>query len=500
MSHKTQRTLGKKDSLAPARLPAALPPAFLERMQRLLGNEYPEFFDSYAQPPTSGLRVNSLKLSAQDFQSLSPFSLQPVPWCPAGFMIGGQPAAAGYPAPGKHHYHAAGLYYLQDPSAMAAAELLAPQPGERVLDLSAAPGGKATHLAALLQQQGLLIANEVHPRRVWELAENLERWGVRNVVITNENPERLAGPWKGFFDRVLLDAPCSGEGMFRKSEVARLEWSPELVESCAVRQMRILNAAARMVRSGGLLVYSTCTFSPQEDEAVIARFMVDSWEAEGLKFEVVQAPQLPGFAPGRPDWAEDPNSTVPGLEGTARLWPHHLAGEGHFVAVLRRVDFTGADEKQPVAAARPRASSSGSSLPRQALQLYLDFCQENLNRVPAEDGLHLEGSYLYHLPQGLPDLVGLHVIHPGWWLGEIKKGRFEPSQALAMGLTAADARRMVRLDAASQEAAAYVRGETLESPGEDGWALVTVDGFPIGWGKRVQGRIKNYYPHGLRRA
>ena len=214
-----------------------IPPAFLERMHSLLGDEFADFLECYNQPPASGLRVNTLKLTPAEFVQLSSLELSPVAWCPAAFHL---PENA---QPGKHPQHAAGLYYLQDPSAMLAAETLRPVPGERVLDLAAAPGGKATHLAALLQGQGSLVANEIHPRRVWELAENLERWGAANVTITNETPERLAEAFGAIFDKVLLDAPCSGEGMFRKSEPARQAWSPGLVESCARRQALLLDQA-----------------------------------------------------------------------------------------------------------------------------------------------------------------------------------------------------------------------------------------------------------------
>ena len=249
-----------------------LPPAFLARMQRLLGDEYPAFLASYDQPPTSGLRANTLKLSAAAFQAISPYPLAPLPWCPSGFLIESQPASTPLP-PGKHPYHAAGLYYLQDPSAMAAAEVLAPRPGEKVLDLSAAPGGKSTHLAALMGNQGLLVANEIHAQRAWDLAENLERCGVRIAAITNETPARLAEHFGAFFDRVLVDAPCSGEGMFRKSEAARREWQPEMPAACAARQSAILEEAARLLRPGGHLAYTTCTFAPEEDEAVIGHFL-----------------------------------------------------------------------------------------------------------------------------------------------------------------------------------------------------------------------------------
>ena len=230
-----------------------IPSAFLERMARLLRDEYPAFLASYDKLPSVGLRVNTLKIAPEVFRQIAPFKLAPLPWCAAGFTIAGEDKE-----PGKHPYHAAGLYYLQDPSAMAVAELLDPQPGERVLDLASAPGGKATHIAAKMQGQGLLVANEIHSKRAWELAGNLERWGAANVAITNETPERLAERFEDFFDRVLVDAPCSGEGMLRKSEAARVEWAPELVRGCALRQTAILDHAARLVRPGGRLAYSTC--------------------------------------------------------------------------------------------------------------------------------------------------------------------------------------------------------------------------------------------------
>jgi 16S rRNA C967 or C1407 C5-methylase (RsmB/RsmF family)/NOL1/NOP2/fmu family ribosome biogenesis protein len=450
-------------------------------MRLLLGEEYPDFAAAYGEPPAAGLRVNLLKLSPEEFLAGSPFRLEPVPWCPEGFLILDSPTQ-----PGKHPYHAAGLYYLQDPSAMAAVELLDPQPGELVLDLSAAPGGKATMIAARLGGLGVLIANEIHPKRVWELAGNLERWGARNAAVLNETPGRLAEHFGAIFDRVLLDAPCSGEGMFRKSEAARREWVPELVRSCAVRQSAILEEAARLVRPGGRLAYSTCTFAPEEDEEVALRFL----EAHP-EFAPAPAPALPGFAPGRPDWVSPPPDPALAAEAAGalvRLWPHRAACEGHFFASFQRI--SGEPGK-----ARPWRLGK---IPRQARQEWAEFAAQNLAGASEEAGLHLEGAYLYRLPPGLPDLAGLRLTHPGWWLGVLKKDRFEPSHALALGLEAGDALRTAPLTSSAPETAAYLRGEGFPSEGENGWTLVTVDGFPLGWGKRVNGVLKNYYPRGLR--
>jgi NOL1/NOP2/fmu family ribosome biogenesis protein len=320
------------------------------------------------------------------------------------------------------------------------------------------------------------------------LAQNLERWGARNTAITNATPGQLADHFGEYFDRVLVDAPCSGEGMFRKSETARREWSPELVESCALRQGVILEQARRLVRPGGRLAYSTCTFSPEEDEGAVAYFL-----GKYPEFELVEAPNRVDFSSGRPEWVETGPSR-PELGETIRLWPHLAAGEGHFIALLCKKDTL---DRETLSPRRP------VPLPKPVARLLEDFCRENLAGDDPlaelqENRLYLSGSYLYRLPHGLPDLTGLKVIHPGWWLGTVKKDRFEPSHALALGLKASQARRLLRLEPDGPQVLAYLHGETLESDGEDGWVLITVGDFPLGWGKRVQGRIKNYFPRGLR--
>jgi len=448
-------------------------------MQSLLGDEFEIFLDSYRQPPALGLRVNPLKISIEEFLKISPFPLTPVPWCPTGFVI----QTSEFYTPGKHPYHAAGLYYIQEPSAMIVAELLNPQPGERVLDLAAAPGGKTTHLAALMQGKGLLIANEIRLKRVWGLVSNIERWGARNVAIVNESPSRLAQVLEGFFDKVLLDAPCSGEGMFRKDKTARLEWSPEMIQSCAIRQAAILNDAARLVRPGGILVYSTCTFAPEENEGVIAQFL-----DQHPSFEVVPPPPLSHISPGRPKWLGKtlPPSLIESLRKTIRLWPHRAAGEGHFAAILRRAE-TG--ERRTLRPAPPLKPSP------QAKALFQEFCLNNLKDEP-EINLAQLGNRLYHVPAQLPYLPTVRVINPGLYLGDLKKNRFEPSHALAMSLTSSQARWLVDVD--YNMAVRYLRGETLQQNGEDGWVLITIDGFPLGWGKRTRGTIKNFYPKALR--
>lgn len=457
-------------------------------MSRLLGEEYPAFETALNQAAVAGLRVNTLKISPQEFFEISPFKLVPVPWSNSGFELAS--VIDSETMPGSHPYHAAGLYYLQEPSAMLAVELLDPQPGERILDLAAAPGGKASHIAARMDNQGLLVANEIHPRRVWDLAQNLERCGVRNAMVLNESAEKMADHFGEIFDRVLVDAPCSGEGLFRKNPQSRLQWSPEAVSGCALRQATLLESASRLVRPRGLLVYSTCTFSPEENEAAIAAFLHTH---TNFSLEAVE-PQ-PGFSPGRPDWIPDVDSTD--LHKAIRLWPHLFSGEGNFVARLRK--RTTWETPAPKARSRPRLS-------QKIYDLIDRFSRDCLNVDFELSRLVLVGSYLYCLPQNPPETFNLHVIHPGWWLGVVKKDRFEPSHALAMGLKRTELRRVVSLGI-DQTAlvSGYLRGENLNenhletSHPSDGWSVVTLDGYPLGWGKKVKGLIKNNYPRGLRR-
>jgi len=470
---------------------AALPEEFLARMAVLLGDEYEEFRAALMQPPSVGLRVNTLKVSPEAFRALSPFELAPVDWCAEGFVwqvtVTSEVTVTCVTCqPGKHPHHAAGLYYLQEPSAMAAATLLAPRPGERVLDLCAAPGGKATHIAALMQGEGLLVANDIRARRARVLAQNLERCGVRNCIVLNESPARLAERFPGFFDRILVDAPCSGEGMFRKSEEARRAWSPKHVRGCTRRQGEIMASAARMLRPGGLLAYVTCTFAPEENERVIARFLRNHPD-----FTVEAAERYLGFAPGRPDWLEGPERAVgQALAKAVRLWPHRLVGEGGFIALLRREG----DTAVPAPLVRPRRE-----LPARARQAFEAFCQEHLiGMSAAEFRLVASGQQLYALPSDAPNLNGLRVVRPGWWLGSFRGNRFRPSQALAMGLTCETVRQALDLPSEGEEVFAYLRGEPLAAAGDDGWVLIAVDGYPLGWGWRVRGVVKSRYPRAWR--
>jgi NOL1/NOP2/sun family putative RNA methylase len=465
-----------------------IPPVFLERMARYLVEEFKEFQAALMGQPISGLRVNTLKLSADEFQRLSPFLLNKrVPWASSAYILPQLPFSLGL-----HPYHLAGLYYLQDPSAMCPAEMLSPVPGDYVLDLAASPGGKTTQLASLMRGSGLLVANEIKEKRVGHLAMNVERWGAENIVITNETPERLADHFGPTFDRVLVDAPCSGEGMFRKDVGARADWSPEMVAGCAIRQHNILRVAVKLVRPGGFLLYSTCTFAPEEDEEVILSIL-DKYP----EYEIFPLPDYPGFLRGQPTWgahqAHDPER-YGSLVGAVRLFPHRVQGEGHFICLLKRLEdrkSSGIWEHQ----GRRWTSSLAEMSPTQA-ELWKVFSKEVLSLELDERRLMRRGERLYLIPDVMPDFGNLRLVHPGIWLGNFKKGRFEPAHPAALFLKASDVKNGIDFHPDDPLLKAYLRGETFCHEGNSGWTLVSVDGFGLGWGKTVQGLVKNHYPRG----
>ena len=428
-----------------------LPAEFLKRMEKQLGPEYPAFLASLERPRAVALRFNPLK---GEMPAL-PFVQEPVPWEKNGYYY--DPEAR----PGLHPYHEAGVYYLQEASAMAPVALLNPQPGERICDLCAAPGGKSTQIAGAMAGEGFLLCNEINPKRARILSRNIERMGVANALVTNEHPQNLAKHYPGYFDKVLIDAPCSGEGMFRKEEAAVTDWSEETVQMCARRQAEILHSGAQLVRPGGRLVYSTCTFAPAENEETIEAFLQSHPDFE-------------------PEMAEGPWFT-PGAQGTFRMWPHKLLGEGHFAAVLRKVGMGAAAE----------APREREKLPKE----WTEFAKKLGISLP-EGKAMLFGQSLYWAPVEMPDIRGVKVMRPGLELGELKKGRFEPAHALALWLRQAET--VQDLPGDSDQIKAYMHGETVPTD-RSGWCLVTVDGYSIGWGKGDGRVLKNHYPKGLRR-
>ncbi len=446
-----------------------IPELFMDKMEALLGSEMEAFLCALDQPRAVGLRLNPLKFRHSDQQAalsaLTEFHLEPIPWCPTGFCYDPETR------PGLHPWHAAGAYYLQEPSAMAPGELLDPQHGERVLDLCAAPGGKTTQLAGKMAGSGLLVCNEIHPKRAAVLASNVERMGIANALVLNEHPARLAERFAGYFDRILVDAPCSGEGMFRKHDAAGEDWSPETVAMCARRQAEILDSAADMLRPGGRLVYSTCTFSPEENEGSVSAFLD---RHPDYSVETVSAPW---FSPGRPAWADGREA----LSHTFRLWPHLLRGEGHFAAVLRRAgDQEGAAVPQ----------EPGAPLPKPVSSLLAELGITLPAGIPVQFG-----ERVFLAPSVLPALRGLKVLRPGLELAELRRDLAIPAHALALWAGAAGSCH--DLSSADPSCTAFLRGQTLPTEAK-GWTLVRVDGLSLGWGKGSVGVLKNHYPKGLR--
>ncbi len=536
-----------------------LPEAFVERMRRMLGAEYEAFAETFGEERSQALRLNPLKRGADGRSAAAKYGADGS--CGLGERDGSTSRAAGNPVsskvpwaedgyyyrpeeqPGKHPFHEAGVYYIQEPSAMAPAELLDVKPGERVLDLCAAPGGKSTQIAAKLQGRGILICNEIHPVRARILSENIERMGICNACVTNETPEHLAELFPVFFDKIMVDAPCSGEGMFRKNEAACHEWSPENVELCAKRQDKILDQAAGMLRPGGKLVYSTCTFAPEEDEGSVARFLCRHSDFTVLPIDKERlglagcdgGAEYPGPADMMLEHGNESDAeAVFGFrpEMTLRIWPQRVRGEGHYAALLQKAGVRervlggidvqkGSDRENALVGADVQKGMRGRKAGQDKdMEAFFSFCRENLqpsilSKAEGDDSFYAGigravgmgeevrilrfGENVYLVPAMTPSLRGLKVLRPGLQLGTLKKNRFEPSHALALALPPAYAAHVRNLDIPDQLVKAYLKGQTFPAQGEKGWYLICVDGFSIGWGKLAGGIMKNHYPIGLRR-
>ena len=538
-----------------------LPQEFLERMEHMLGEEYPAFLQSYEEPRKFGLRVNTMKISVEEFQRLAPFHLTPIPWIPNGFYYEREDD------PARHPFYYAGLYYLQEPSAMTPASVLPVMPGEHVLDLCAAPGGKATALGAKLAGEGLLVANDISASRAKALLKNLEIFGIRNSFVTNAYPAKLAEQFAGAFDKILVDAPCSGEGMFRKDLANARVWSLEKVKECAKTQHEIIRQAVSMLRPGGLLLYSTCTFSPEENEQTIASLL-----QEHPELQLVELPWYEGFAHGRPELADG----NPELTKCVRIFPHRMAGEGHFLALLYKKkdgeadtelrlsemmegqlsDCTSVENMQmEISITTLQQNTSGENFVEQSEQEAQDINKKRKRKTRDVDNLNLNGKargkdknsarerlalggkksgaqsdeavleeflqdiapeagytfadmdirngQVYYIQNRVPAGRGIPFLRNGLYFGELRKGRFEPSQSLAMALRASDYASVLDFPQADERVRRYLGGETIDVEDlpcarKKGWQLVCVDGYPLGWGKLVNGTLKNKYHPGWR--
>lgn len=476
-----------------------LPLPFLERMKEMLGDDYDAFLESYENPRTYGLRVNTAKLSCQDFQELSPFPIRPIPWISTGYFYDEESRPARCP------YYQAGLYYLQEPSAMTPASRLAIEPGDFVLDLCAAPGGKATALGAALNDTGFLLANDISTSRARALLRNLELFGMKNMLVTDEKPAKLAQRFPAFFNKILLDAPCSGEGMFRKEESLARDWTPEKSAELSDIQKDLILKAADMLRPGGMMLYSTCTFSPCEDEEVVAYLL-----RERPDMELMEMPGYEGFSSGRPEYAGTADTSdsetalnlntfdPEELQKCVRIFPHKMDGEGHFLALFHKKG----DSLPPVF----RFSAKG---PDKNTRKWLEefFSEIGLKTIGGQefDWNRVEvrkDKVYYQLPFPL-DLRGISFLRNGLYLGDLKKNRFEPSQPLALALHKGDVEAVISLPVSDERLTRYLKGETLmiepeEAAHKKGWHLLCVDGYPLGFGKLVNGILKNKYPAGWR--
>lgn len=445
-----------------------LPEIFEARMENLLGENYAAFRESLEHVSFGGLRVNTLKISVERFLELSPFKLRPIPWVPEGFYY------EEADRPGKHPYHHAGLYYIQEPSAMSPVILLDPQPGERVMDTCAAPGGKTCQMAARMKNQGVIFTNDISATRAKALLHNVEISGIKNAIVLCEDPQKLAVPLRGKLDRILVDAPCSGEGMFRKMDSSVKLWGPEKQEEYYGMQMPILESASGMLAPGGHLVYSTCTFNRLENEDVIFGFLKGHPEFSQEPGEVALASL--GFSGGE------------GEDATAmyRLWPHTVEGEGHFLARLQKRNDVKVSSQSPLSGGKaPEAFQEFAAryMPGWKTEGVYRQLEERLMLVPAHDA----------------DLSGMRILREGWLLGSIKKGRFEPSQALAMGLKASEFSQRIDFSPENPDLIRYIKGETIHIDGPKGWILITVNDYPLGWAKGMDGSLKNHYPASWRR-
>jgi NOL1/NOP2/sun family putative RNA methylase len=454
-----------------------LPELFENRMKSILGDEYKEYIKSYEKQRIYGLRVNTSKISTEKFEQICPFQITKIPWISNGYYYDGKEQ------PSKHPFYYAGLYYLQEPSAMTPASRLEIHPGDKVLDLCAAPGGKATELGARLMGEGVLIANDISNSRAKALLKNIELFGIANVFVVSESPDKLLNTYTEYFDKILLDAPCSGEGMFRKEPSMIKEWEEKGPEYYAKIQQELIIQAAKMLKPGGMMLYSTCTFSPEENEATI-QYLLEQEE----QFELVEMAGYEGFAHGKPECIDGDMQ----LTKCVRIWPHKMEGEGHFLALLHK-------KGESIAIEREVKHTVKDSKEYEAVQDFLKDVSMNWK----DGSIEIKDQRVYYIPKDTEIKKGIRFLRTGLFLGEVKKNRFEPSQALAMAIKAEQFSSIVNLEHNDIRVVKYLKGETLDVSdiliqNKSGWQLVCVNNYPLGWGKLSNGVLKNKYYAGWR--
>ncbi len=467
-----------------------LPKLFEDRMKELLKEEYEAYLQCYTKPHYGGLRINTLKSSPKEFEQICPFSIKRIPWIKNGYYYDTDQQ------PAKHPYYYAGLYYIQEPSAMTPASLLPIERGDKVLDICAAPGGKSTELGAKLGGDGLLVSNDISNSRAKALLKNIELFGIRNALVLSEAPNKLVQYFPEYFDKILIDAPCSGEGMFRKSPAIMKNWEQYGVEYYNKLQKEIIIFAAKMLKPGGYMLYSTCTFSPEENEGTISYLMeqcpqfhvVNALPEEKLQKEL--GVSYEGFDFGRPELGNGKEE----LKHCIRLWPHKIDGEGHFVTLLHKTVTEDTIVEQ-------KYYNGGTSCKNKNLltEEAKDFLKD-LKFSIKEELLEVHEDRLYLVPEGLPSLKGLRILRQGLLLGEMKKQRFEPSQALANALKPSDYEKRIHFTIDDPNVIRYLKCESIEPEGDysDGWYLVCVGDDPLGWLKIAKHNFKNKYLPGWR--
>lgn len=434
---------------------------FDARMKSLLKDEYDDFKKALLEKPVKGLYLNRNKKNVE--RVLDKNYVEHHPIVENGYLYDE------HYHPGRSAYFLAGLYYIQEPSAMLVADALPIEPDDFVLDMCAAPGGKSCEIASRLTGEGILIANDIEASRARILSENIERFGLDNTIVTNIDPMRFTKQFQEAFDKIVLDAPCSGEGMFRKLEQAIDTWSEEKVLECAHIQKNLLKGAYEMLKQGGMVIYSTCTYSYEENEAMV-HYAVDQ-----LGFELLLLTKSHGLCPGVD------------LDEVVRCYPHHYRGEGHFIALLRK----------PGNSPRKQVRTMKSQVNPADLKVLKAFYQENLNKKVPSYIIENNG-HLYAVKKNFPELKGIRVLRNGLYLGEVRKNRFIPSYSLALTLTKQDVKRSYDYPSESEEIKKYIHGETLEGTGEKGFGVIFVDGYPLSFYKESN-QVKNLFPKGLRR-
>lgn len=450
-----------------------LPIKYVEKMKNLLKEDFDKYIKSFDDKNYQGLRANTLKISPTELKNILPYNLTPIAWCETGFYYEDE-------RPAKSPYYNAGLFYIQEPSAMSTGAMLPIQPNDKVLDMCAAPGGKSTQIASKLNGSGVLVTNDISATRCKALLKNIEINGVYNAIVTNESPEKLAKKFKGYFNKIIVDAPCSGEGMFRKDKEAIKSWETHKTDFCCTLQREILHYAKDMLDNGGIIAYSTCTFAPEENEQMINEFLIQNED-----FELIDFDKTGGFENGRKEWIKA-DVVADGIEKTGRLMPYKVKGEGHFLALIRK---KGTPQNNFI--------KTINSVNKKELTDMESFFKQYLN-IPMYDNIEIHKTSVFSIPNGI-DLSGLRVVRSGFYLGEIKTKRFEPSQAFAMGLKKEDAKYTISFNINDENLTRYLKGESFAVDVKtEGWHLICIDKYPIGWGKVQKGRLKNKYLSGWR--